>query len=81
VFFRFPHVLAQIDHNIDFVIYLCHAVDMPARSTRYRKTMKQVNSGELVKVANGIYAKPEELMDIEGDFYRATLICGKTSKL
>jgi hypothetical protein len=29
----------------------------------------------------GIYAKPEELMDIEGDFYRATLICGKTSKL
>lgn len=78
---RYIRVLTQTDHNVDFVICLCHAAKMPARSTRYRKTMKQVSSGELVKVAKGIYAKPEELMDIEGDFYRATLICGKTSAI
>jgi predicted transcriptional regulator of viral defense system len=43
--------------------------------------MKKVASGELERVARGAYAKPEDLMDIEGDFYRATLICGKTSAI
>lgn len=52
---------------------------MPAKSTQYRKRVSQVASGILEKVARGIYADPKDLMDIEGDFYRATLICGKTS--
>lgn len=34
-----------------------------------------------MRVAKGVYAKPEDLMDIEGDFYRATLLCGKTSAI
>lgn len=54
---------------------------MTARSTVYRKRKKQVETGELERVTNGIYVDPKDLMDIEGDFYRATLICGKNSAI
>lgn len=49
--------------------------------TKYRKLKKQVEAGVLIKVSKGLYAKPEDLMGIEGDFYRATLLCGKKSAI
>ncbi len=54
---------------------------MAAKSTLYRKRKKQIEAGELERVTKGIYVDPKDLMDIEGDFYRATLICGKNSAI
>lgn len=73
--------MTQTDHNIDLVNRLCQVRNVASRSTLYRQTKKQIASGELEKVTRGVYAKTEDLMDIEGDFYRATLICGKTSAI
>lgn len=74
-------IVTQFTPSIDFGCKLCHYLRMASRATIYRKTMKQVGNGGLVRVAKGVYAKPEDLMDIEGDFYRATLLCGKTSAI
>ena len=52
---------------------------MAAKTTLYYRRRKLQEAGKLVKVTKGVYAKPEDLMDLEGDFYRATLICGKSS--
>jgi len=41
----------------------------------------QVEAGKLERVTKGIYADPKDLMELEGDFYRATLICGKSSAI
>ena len=54
---------------------------MPSTRTTYRKLVAKLTSGELVRVGKGIYAKPTDLEGIEGDFYRATLLCGKKSTI
>lgn len=54
---------------------------MPSTRTKYRKLAEKLSSGELVRVGKGIYAKPADLEGIEGDFHRATLLCGKKSTI
>ena len=54
---------------------------MTSSRTKFRKMAEKVNAGELVRVGNGIYAKPEDLEGIEGDFYRATLLGGSRSAI
>jgi predicted transcriptional regulator of viral defense system len=73
--------MTKSTHNIDFVSRFSHDSVMSVQSTQYRKKMKKVASGELEKVAKGIYIRPEDLFGIEGDFYRATLVCGKISAI
>ncbi len=52
---------------------------MPSTRTKYRKLAEQVETGELVRIQKGTYSKPEKLFDLEGDFYKATLLAGKQS--
>src|SRR3989338_6165258 len=52
---------------------------MPSLRTKYRKISTQISSGKKVRVGKGIYADPQDLEGLEGDFYRATLLCGKPS--
>lgn len=52
---------------------------MASTRTKFRRRADQVKRGELVKVARGLYVSPDEFDGIEGDFYRATLLCGRRS--
>lgn len=71
--------MAQVTYKFYFVSDLCHTLFMPSNRTKYRKISENIASGEVVRVGQGVYAKPEDLDGIEGDFYRATLLCGKQS--
>ncbi len=54
---------------------------MPSIRTKYRNLSKQVKAGKLIRIKKGLYSKPENLFDLEGDFYKATLITGKKSAI
>jgi len=54
---------------------------MASKRTKYRQLSKRLRAGELVRIANGVYAHPAELEGLEGDFYRATLLVGKNSAI
>ena len=48
-------------------------------STQYRKLAEKIRNEQLVPLAKGVYASPESIEGLEGDFYRASLICGRPS--
>jgi len=54
---------------------------MISKRTKYRRQRKLIDTEKLVKVKNGVYVRPNELVGIEGDFYFATLIYGKKSAI
>jgi predicted transcriptional regulator of viral defense system len=49
--------------------------------TKYRQLAKRVVAGELTRVGKGVYVDPKKLEGLEGDFYRATLLCGRQSAI
>ncbi len=54
---------------------------MASSRTKYRKIAEKITSGDLVRVGKGVYAKPSDLEGLDGDFYRATLLCGHPSAI
>lgn len=54
---------------------------MASTRTKYRELANRIEAEELVRLGKGVYAKPKELEGIEGDFYRATLLCGRQSAI
>ena len=73
--------VAQSIHNLDIVSGLCHNGPMTSKRTKYRDLAARIQTGELLRVGKGVYAKPRDLEGPEGDFYRATLLCGKESAI
>lgn len=54
---------------------------MVSKRTQFRQKAKLITEGKLVRIKRGVYAPLESLRDIEGDFYRATLLCGNRSAI
>ncbi len=54
---------------------------MSSKRTKYRGIKKRVLAGELLRLGKGVYAKPQDLEGLEGDFFRASLLCGKPSAI
>lgn len=54
---------------------------MTSKRTLYRQKAKQIEQGDTVRLKRGVFVKPKELEGIEGDFYKATLLCGKPSAI
>lgn len=54
---------------------------MPSKRTKYREIKKRLLAGEILRLGKGVYARPQDLEGLEGDFFRATLLCGKPSAI
>lgn len=54
---------------------------MTSERTKYRQKAKLIEEGKVIRLKRGLFMKPEELEGIEGDFYKATLLCGKPSAI
>ncbi len=54
---------------------------MTSKRTLYRQRSQKLQQGEVIRLKRGVYVKPDELEGIEGDFYKATLLCGKPSAI
>lgn len=54
---------------------------MASRRTKFRKLALKINSAQLVRLNRGVYALPYDLEGLEGDFYKASLVCGKPSAI
>jgi predicted transcriptional regulator of viral defense system len=52
---------------------------MTSRRTKFRRIAEEIESGQMIRLAKGAYAAPKDLEGLEGDFYRASLLCGKPS--
>jgi predicted transcriptional regulator of viral defense system len=54
---------------------------MSSKRTKFREIKKRLTAGKLVRLAKGVYANPQDLEGLEGDFFQATLLCGKPSAI
>lgn len=52
---------------------------MPSRRTKFRILAEKVKNGQIIRLAKGVYASPQDLEGLEGDFYRASVLCGRPS--
>jgi predicted transcriptional regulator of viral defense system len=54
---------------------------MTSERTRFRKIARQIDKAQLVRLTKGVYVDPEDLVGLDGDFYRVSLICRKPSAI
>ena len=54
---------------------------MKSKSTIYRQKAKLIREGKIVRIKRGVYVPPRSLEGLEGDFYKATLLCGTPSAI
>jgi len=52
---------------------------MSSKRTKFREIKKRLFVGEVLRLGKGVYARPQDLEGLEGDFFRASLLCGKPS--
>ncbi len=71
--------LAQFRPIFAIVRRLCHALFMSSKRTKYREIKERLLAGEILRLGKGIYVRPQDLEGLEGDFFQASLLCGKPS--
>jgi predicted transcriptional regulator of viral defense system len=77
----FKSFLAQFTPIFAIGRKLCHTLFMPSKRTKFREIKKRLATGEILRLGKGVYAKPQDLEGLEGDFFQATLLCGKPSAI
>lgn len=52
---------------------------MASLRTSYRRLAKKVKADQVIRLRRGVYVSPRSIEGLEGDFYRASLVCGRPS--